>query len=350
MKKAVPARMLATLALTFSTYTAAQSQLTIYGIVDTNLEYVSNQPKQGGGTANLLRMGNSGLQGPRVGFRGSEDLGNGLKAIFTLEHGFNSDTGAPADATRFFNRGSLIGLETKEHRVTLGRQYTSIFDALLFIAPLAYSGSYEPFSPLLGNLRNDNSIKYRISMAGLQAQAHYAFGEQTSSRSANAAYGGFISYVQNGWNATIAADQQNGADVNGAHSRSRKLAAAAAYQFSRALRLSAGYRWGESEGDTGITVLRDDFWWLGANYQFANPFSLSVAYYQDNVKARNGTGDQPTMRQLTLQGIYALSKRTHLYAAAAHSRNAGLNFAALSTLAAGSKKQTGLSLGVRHSF
>ncbi|QNN59093.1 porin [Diaphorobacter ruginosibacter] len=350
MKKAIPSRMLAMLALTFSTYAAAQSQLTVYGIIDTNLEYLNNQAKEGGGKANLLRMGNSGLQGPRVGFRGSEDLGNGLKAIFTLEHGFNSDTGTPADAARFFNRGSFMGLETKEHRVTLGRQYTSIFDALLFIAPLAYSGAYEPFSPLLGNLRNDNSVKYRFNMAGLQAQAHYAFGEQTSSKSANAAYGGFVSYVQNGWNATIVADQQNGADVNGAHSRARKLAVAAAYQLNPALRLSAGYRWGQNKSDTGVTALRDDFWWLGANYQFANPFSLSVAYYQDNVKTRNGAGDQPTTRQLTVQGIYALSKRTDLYAAAAHSRNAGLNFAALSTLAAGSKSQSGISLGVRHRF
>ena len=61
-------------------------------------------------------------------------------------------------------------------------------------------------------------------------------------------------------------------------------------------------------------------------------------------------GDQPTTRQLTLQGIYALSKRTDVYAAAAHSRNAGLNFAALSTLAAGAKNQTGMSVGVRHRF
>lgn len=350
MKKNIPLRMLPLLALTFCTYAAAQSQVTIYGIIDTNIEYLNNQPKADGGKGNLLRMNNSGLQGPRVGFRGSEDLGGGLKAIFTLEHGFNSDTGTPADSARFFNRGSFIGLEAKNHRVTLGRQYTSIFDALLFITPLAYAGAYEPFSPLLGNLRNDNSVKYRFNMNGWVAQAHYAFGEQTSSKSANAAWGGFLSYVNHGWNATLVADQQNGADVNGAHSRSRKLAAAASYQLNPALRLTGGYRWGENKTDAGVNALRDDFWWLGANYQLNNPLTLNLAYYQDNVKSRNGVGDQPTTRQLTAQAIYALSKRTDLYAAASHAKNAGLNFAALSTLSAGSRSQSGVSLGVRHRF
>ncbi len=350
MKKNIPLRMVTLLALTFSTYAAAQSQVTLYGIIDTNVEILNNMPKEGGAKANLVRMHNSGLQGPRVGFRGSEDLGGGLKAIFTLEHGFNSDTGTQADASRFFNRGSFVGLESKQHRVTLGRQYTSIFDALVLITPLAYSGAYEPFSPLLGNLRNDNSVKYRFNANGVSAQLHYAFGEQAASKSANAAWGGFVTYANSGLNATVVVDQQNGADVNGAHARSRKLATAMSYQLNTALRLSAGYRWGENKTDTGTIALRDDFWWLGANYQVSGPLSLNVAYYQDNVKKRNGVGDQPTTRQLTLQGIYALSKRTDVYAAAAHSRNAGLNFAALSTLAAGAKNQTGMSVGVRHRF
>lgn len=350
MKKTIPQRMLPLLALTFCTYAAAQSQLTIYGIIDTNIEYLDSQPKADGGKGTLLRMNNSGLQGPRLGFRGSEDLGGGLKAIFTLEHGFNSDTGTQADANKFFNRGAFLGLESRQHRVTLGRQYTSIFDALLFISPLAYSGAYEPFSPLLGNLRNDNALKYRFNVDAIQAQAHYAFGEQTTSKSANAAWGGFVSYVKSGLNATITVDQQNGADVKGAHPRSRKLATAASYQLVPALRLSGGYRWGENKTETGVTALRDDFWWVGANYQLSTTLVLNAAYYQNNVKTRNGAGNQPTPKQMTVQAIYALSRRTDLYAAAAHARSAGVNFSALSTLSAGSRNQSGISLGVRHRF
>lgn len=338
------------MAVTFSGYATAQSQVTLYGIIDTNIEYLNNQPTSSGGSSSLLRMHNSGLQGPRLGVRGSEDLGGGLKAIFTLEHGFNSDTGSAADATRFFNRGSFMGLEGKNNRVTLGRQYTSLFDSLVSITPLAYSGAYEPFSPLLGGLRNDNSIKYRFNANGVTAQVHYAFGEQTSSNSANAAWGGFVSYGNKKFSTTLALDQQNGADVNGAHSRARKLAIGLSYQLNPQLRLSTGYRWGQNKTATNTIALRDDFWWLGANYQVTAPLNLSLAYYQNNVKTLNGIGNQPTGRQITFQSIYALSKRTDLYAALAHSKNAALNLASISTLAAGKSNQTGVSFGIRHRF
>lgn len=336
--------------MTASTCSFAQSQVTIYGIIDTNVEYLNNVKNADGGKGSLLRMHNSGLQGPRLGFRGSEDLGNGLKAIFTIEHGFNSDTGIQADAARFFNRGSFLGLENKNHRLTLGRQYTSLFDALLMTTPMAYAGAYEPFSPLLGGLRNDNSMKYRFNNNGWLAQVHYAFGEQAGSTSGNAAWGGFVSYVKNGVHATLAADQQNGAEINGSHSRARKIALGASYQVNQAVRLSAGYRWGENKTVTHETALRDDFWWLGMSYQFSSPLLVNIGYYQDNVKQRNGVGNQPTMRQMTAQAIYSLSKRTDVYGAISQARNAGLGFAALSTLAPGVNSQSGVSIGVRHRF
>lgn len=350
MKKTTPARVLAPLALLFCGSAFAQSQLTLYGIIDTNIEYLDHQARDGGGQDTLLRMNNSGLQGPRIGFRGAEDLGGGLKAIFTLEHGFNSDAGTAADTTRFFNRGVFLGLEGQSHRLTMGRQYTSLFDALLFISPLAYSGAYEPFSPLLGGLRNDNALKYRFSADGLVAQVHHSLGEQPTSHSANAAWGAYLSYVKDGWNATLAVDQQNGADTNGAHPRSRKWAVAAGYQLSKAWRLSAGYRWGQNKAANGSIALRDDFWWLGVNHQLSGALALNVAYYQDNVKLRNGVGGQPNMRQWTVQGIYALSKRSDVYLALARANNAGLNLAALSTLAPGATGQTGVTFGMRHRF
>lgn len=325
----------------------AQSQVTLYGIIDTNIEYLTHTPK-GGGSGSLVRMGNSGLQGPRLGFRGAEDLGGGLKAIFTLEHGFNSDTGTNADTTRFFNRGAFVGLENAHHRVTLGRQYTSLFDGLLYATPLAYSGAYEPFSPLLGGLRNDNSVKYRFNMAGWGAQLHYAFGEQASSKSSNAAWGGNVSYGSKQLNVALAYDQQNGLDVNGAHPLARKTALGGAYQLTPELRLSTGYRWGQNKSAIGTVTQRDDFWWLGVNYRATGTLTLSAAYYQQNIKT--GLGNPADPKQLTLQAIYALSKRTDLYASLAHAKNAGVNFAATSTLGANANSQSGAAMGIRHRF
>lgn len=349
MKQTLTTGLLTLAALTLAPAAQAQSQVTLYGIIDTNVEYLSDMPAAGG-SSSLLRMGNSGLQGPRLGFRGSEDLGGGLKAIFTLEHGFNSDMGTNADATRFFNRGAFVGLESQHHRLTLGRQYTSLFDGLLYVTPLAYSGAYEPFSPLLGNLRNDNALKYRASLNGWSAQLHYAFGEQADASSSNAAWGGNITYGSKDLNLALAYDQQNGLEVAGAQPRARKAAFGAAYQLTSGLRLSSGYRWGQSKDAASLVTLRDDFFWLGASYKTSGALTLNAAYYQQNIKTRNGLGNQPDPKQLTLQAIYALSKRTDLYAALAHAKNAGLNFAALSTLGGAADSQTGLALGIRHRF
>lgn len=100
MKKTIRFQAFPLFILAYSTCAVAQSQVTLYGIIDTNIEYVNNLPKNGDGNSSLVRMSNSGLQGPRLGFRGSEDLGGGIKAIFTLEHGFNSDTGSNSDQNR----------------------------------------------------------------------------------------------------------------------------------------------------------------------------------------------------------------------------------------------------------
>ena len=77
----------------------AQSSVTIYGIVDTGITYTSKVGSVAGtpaATATGSRFGlNSDiLQGSRIGFKGVEDLGGGLSAVFNLETGFQNDTGA----------------------------------------------------------------------------------------------------------------------------------------------------------------------------------------------------------------------------------------------------------------
>ena len=74
------------------------------------------------------------LQSSRFGFRGSEDLGGGLRAIFTLESGYNIDNGANSSAI-FFNRQSFVGLSSSNlGTLTLGRQYTPIYDNLILLS------------------------------------------------------------------------------------------------------------------------------------------------------------------------------------------------------------------------
>ncbi|MNH43175.1 hypothetical protein D3C79_1050160 [compost metagenome] len=77
---------------------------------------------------------------------------------------------------------------------------------------------------------------------------------------------------------------------------------------------------------------------------------MSAAYYQQNIKTLNGLANPPDPKQLTLQAIYALSKRTDVYAALAHAKNAGVNFAATTTLGGNANSQSGAAVGIRHRF
>lgn len=95
-------------AFSFPHIAQAQGNVTLYGLVDSGIE-VSNA---GNGTQTRLITGGTG--GSRVGFRGREDLGNGLVASFNLEMGFATDTGSLTQGGKGFGRGSNIGLQHKD--------------------------------------------------------------------------------------------------------------------------------------------------------------------------------------------------------------------------------------------
>src|SRR4030095_9104586 len=84
-----------------STAALAQSTVTIYGRLNTSVER-----QDAGGETTTAVVNNSS----RLGFKGVEDLGGGLKAGFQLEHGFNSDTGAQTNPTAFWARQSEVNI------------------------------------------------------------------------------------------------------------------------------------------------------------------------------------------------------------------------------------------------
>ena len=104
--------IVAAIAALGSTAAMAQSTITIYGRLNMSVE---NQELTNATEDKIWAAQNSSS---RIGFRGTEDLGGGLKAIFLIEHGFSPDTGA-ANAT-FWGRESWVGLEGGFGRVRLG--------------------------------------------------------------------------------------------------------------------------------------------------------------------------------------------------------------------------------------
>jgi general bacterial porin, GBP family len=160
----------------------AQSSVTIYGIVDAGISY-----EKGGKAGNVTKLSSGVANTSRIGFRGTEDLGGGLSALFVLESGFRTDTGEQDTAGSIFQRQAFVGLSSKEAgTLTLGRQYTPFYNALAqvgdpFQAGLA--GSAKNLFPAGGtNQRFSNVAIYKTpEFNGLSADVAYGFGEQAES-------------------------------------------------------------------------------------------------------------------------------------------------------------------------
>src|SRR6202790_564114 len=159
-----------TLSCLFVAGAHAQNSVTLYGVIDEGFDYTNNV---NGKKDYELQSGYA--QGSRWGLKGAEDLGGGVKAIFTLENGFNVNNGRLGQGGREFGRQAFVGLSSIDYcSVTLGRQYDSMRH---YVGPLALTGTQyggthfaHPFNN--DNLNNNsfsinNSIKYQsVNYAG----------------------------------------------------------------------------------------------------------------------------------------------------------------------------------------
>ncbi len=115
----------------------AQSSVTLYGVIDIGIAYQSinssDSPQFAGSRFGI----NNGVQsGPRFGLRGSEDMGNGVRATFTLENGFDAGNGSLNQSGRMFGRQAWAGLESNQWGyIRAGRQYNFATDFFTPIDP-----------------------------------------------------------------------------------------------------------------------------------------------------------------------------------------------------------------------
>ncbi|WP_454740207.1 porin [Cupriavidus necator] len=369
----------------------AESSVTLYGVVDANMEYVThvgsvpaatNQFDPGVGNR-VYRLSSGGLSGSRWGIRGAEDLGAGMKAMFVLESGFSLDSGGSQQAGRLFGRQALVGVQKAGlGQITLGRQYTSMMEALSNFSPASYATQYEPVVLQSGpNYREDNTVKYTGQFGPITALAHWSFGtglalpasvglttpiggngEVPGQFRRDTAYGTAIAYAGGALGATVGYDQWNPTIGTGSGT-AKKAAVAVSYAIGGQTKVMGGYRWGQNKSQTGAVIQRDDFYWVGATYQASPALSLTFEYDYDKVHSLYGNTDAANPWQIAFVGNYAFSKRTDVYLTTAYAKNAGLMMESLATfyanslslgnsyvLGQGQSTMFGLALGVRHKF
>lgn len=164
----------------------AQSSVTVYGIIDDGITFSSNAA---GGRQYALSSGV--ISGSRWGFRGSEEIGGGLKAVFQLENGFDVNSGKLGQGGLEFGRTSMVGVLTKYGTVTLGRQYDALVDSVGLLAVAdQWAGYYAAHPGDVDNFNNsfraNNSVKYvSPSLGGLTFEGLYSFGGTSGDFSRN---------------------------------------------------------------------------------------------------------------------------------------------------------------------
>jgi predicted porin len=331
----------------------AQSSLTVYGLLDAGLTWTNNRASYHGGSSTTVDTGVA--QGSRLGFKGSEDLGEGLRANFVLEQGLNLDTGSLGQGGLAWGRQASVGLAGQFGEVSLGR----MFDVMGEVFPAYAIGSNTPAGSMAWSLPMysaggatlvnrvygaavDNSIRYRSpKVSGFSLTTTYSMGEQTESIVTGGTFSGALTYTGDNFGTSIGTYQlRNASTTNGDIA---EYALGAYVQASPDVRLfsmasQVGYSMGSKAKVTTYEV--------GMNYNL-NP-KLVLGSGLQAQKRRNLSGAE----QLTLTLDYLLSKRTDVYATVASGKDreyGALVVAALGSVSEGTS-QTGLRVGIRHKF
>ncbi len=183
------AKIFALSALTLAASAAMAADVTLYGVVDTGLKYQHvDADMEGVDAVDSFTMDSGIVKGSRFGFKGTEELGNGLTVGFVLENGFNGDDGTLADSSRLFNRESQLFVRGAFGEVSFGR----VGSLTSGNGTYGLAGNLSPFGTTWGDYaanasnvmsgfdRYDNTITYKSpNFAGVNVYAQYSFDTNT---------------------------------------------------------------------------------------------------------------------------------------------------------------------------
>ncbi len=382
------------------------SSVQFYGVVDATVGHVEHSlsvDPQFPGSVNPISavktsavhssvtgMFNGGESPSRWGVKGSEDLGGGMKAVFTLESGFNLPTGQLSNAAgalasnagtattvaanssidgQLFNRQAWVGLsDSKLGQIALGRNYAPIFDVTVANDPLNGSQLFSPlgFSGTIGggggvseDTRVDNSLKYTNKTGAFNYGGMYKLGGVAGNSTAGTGAAINAGYVT-GPLSIQAAYQEFRDAVKGASGtvanqvkvtvyNTKAAMVAATYALDKA-NIKAGYEeytlsapsdtitasyYGQtiqSQTNFAGAAQTTDVMWLGGDYSITPAFNLAAGFYDQKQKAsatqNSVTGNAAgDIYTYSLLASYKFSKMTDVYGGLAYSQYKGNAYA-----------------------
>ncbi|WP_109478168.1 porin [Paraburkholderia sp. C35] len=358
----------------------AQSSVTLYGVMDTGIEYVSHANANGD---HVIRMpGITGELPSRWGLRGKEDLGGGYAAEFVIESGFNTRGGDSGQGGRLFGRQAWVGISSPYGMLTFGRQYSMSFvvdsDADI-LGPNIYGiGSLDAY---IVNARSDNTIGYKGTWNGFTLGATYSFGRDSTGTGnspgqgtcAGSAPGQFtqcrqvsamLRYDSSLFGLAAVYDEQRGgpnaaanffdgaATIPLTNSGDKDVRVTAnGYVKLSALKIGAGWV-GRNvvTSSTTATGAHSNLFYVGAWYPITPTFIVDGEAYRIVNAAQDARATLGVVR-----GTYLLSKRTAVYLQTAYLANSSRARYSVSaggggTTPAAGVGQLGVMAGIRHFF
>jgi predicted porin len=345
----------------FASVASAQSSVTLFGIVDLAGTYVKND-----GSDRRLSLTQDGYNSSRLGFRGVEDLGGGMKAGFWLEAGLGADTGAMGTGLgttgqKTFNRRSTVSLMGNWGEVRLGRDYTPTFwnQTIFDVFGTNGVGSSLNVAQIYAGTRQDNTIQYFLpsNIGGFYGQAMMGAAEGGTSADKPERYLGLrLGYAAGPFDVAVAAATQR---IAGGLTFANNGATIASGESQKTYNIGGSWDFGmfklmgywDRESAPSLTENRYN---IGGALPLG-PGNVRLAYERSKF-----TNDQAsysnTVSQYSLGYVYDLSKRTALYATVSRlsngdrSKNAVASGSAITAAPTAGGKSTGAQLGIRHSF
>jgi len=378
MQKKIIALAIAGLA---STAAFAQTNVTIYGSVDMGYAYRYDNINSRSNTQSAIDGGQA--QGNRLGFKGVEDLGNGLKAVFLVEQGLGVDASSDASSAAgtnksiSFTRQAYVGLTGGFGTAIAGRLYTPHFSFVSAIDPFA-AGTVGQYKNVYGGglfdpTRVDNAVAYvSPSWGGFTITGAYsnnAIGQEAATGIVNNGINATaVSSVGNAQNNTVYAllARYTAGPVDAGLNLHRiamgstvttksydNVTLAGTYDF-KVVKLHALYSYNIKDEATGGSDVRIENWMAGVTVPVGK-FDIKGSYmFSDGNNAAGGNA-----QQIALGANYNLSKRTDLYTAYSFIDNDSARFNNVTIRRAGVvgdasnsglDAQQGFQVGIRHKF
>ncbi|VWC89310.1 porin [Burkholderia lata] len=347
------------LGLTCAIEACAQSSVTLYGIVDGGLLYLSKtQSASGGNGGKLFAFTDSGQLPSQFGMRGTEDLGGGFSAEFRLESGIDIGNGGHNNSNgNFFGRQAYVGLTGGFGEVKAGLQFSPFFNALFALDPVGMSNFGSSLLIYANNIGatgafNSNALSYTTpSIAGLRGSVMLALGGEAGNFSAGRQYSAGVSYQ---WGGLLV----DAAYYNGNPGGTIQTIPSTTIGFEGRM-IGASYAFGPLMAKASFTNykltgtgINNNVYGGGIDYALTPAVDLNGGVWY--VSNRNDTSSHALMA--SLGAGYFLSKATALYAQGGVVNNHGTSNLGLAlgdaptSAFAPAGTTVGAVVGVRHFF